>query len=40
MFSAVPFPLKSREAWLCPHASLHPWQSQAGTPWAGQDSVF
>lgn len=31
MFSAVPFPLKSREAWLCPHASLHPWQSQAGT---------
>lgn len=31
MFSAIPFPPKSRDGWLCPHASLRPWQSWAGT---------
>lgn len=31
VFSAIPFPPKSRDGWLCPHASLRPWQSWAGT---------
>lgn len=35
-----PFSLKSWEGRLCLHVPLHPWQSQAGTPWGGRDGVF